>query len=100
MDMTAAQLEFLAGPRAAELLVMDLPADELHALGLLRRSCSPEESRAIMALRALRQRPAAAGRIDIAAETQRLRGKRKRSWVAAHRNHVERIWNPCLPFLF
>ncbi len=62
MDMTAAQLEFLAGPRAAELLVMDLPADELHGLGLLRRSCSPEESRAIMALRALRKRAAAAGR--------------------------------------
>ncbi len=41
---------------------MDLPADELRALGLLRRSCSPEESRAVMALRSLRKRAAGSGR--------------------------------------
>lgn len=62
MDMTDAQLEFLAGGRAAEFLEMDLPTDELRALGLLRRSCSPEESRAIIALRGLRKRAAGSGR--------------------------------------
>jgi len=70
MDMTAAQLEFLAGARAAEFLEMPLPADELRALGLLRRSCSPEESRAVMALRSLRKRAVGTGRFP-----QELAGK-------------------------
>ena len=62
MDLTAAQLEFLSGPRAAELLAMDLPADELRAVKLLRRGCLPDEAAAVITLRALRQRAVASGR--------------------------------------
>jgi len=41
---------------------MDLPADELRAVELLRRGCLPDEAAAIITLRALRQRAAASGR--------------------------------------
>ncbi len=62
MELTVAQLEFLSGPKAAELLAVDLPTNELRAVDLLRRQCSPGEAAAIITLRELRQRAVASGR--------------------------------------
>lgn len=51
---------------------MDLPADELRALELLRRGCLPDEAAAIVTLRALRQRSAASGRFPKAVAEEML----------------------------
>ncbi len=49
---------------------MDLPAEPLRAVELLRRHCSPDEAAAVVTLRALRQRAVASGRFpeEMAAE--------------------------------
>jgi hypothetical protein len=62
MSLTIEQLEFLRTPRAAELLAMDLPADPLHAVDVLRRHGTAQEASAVATLRALRHRAEASGR--------------------------------------
>jgi len=60
MPLTLADLEYLTGPDARELLAGDLPDDPLVARRRLRGRCTPAQARAIVTLRSLRRRAAAA----------------------------------------
>jgi len=91
---------------------MDLPAEPLRAVELLRRHCSPDEAAAVVTLRALRQRAVASGRFpeEMAAEllaTDKLlqqassirlaiwKGRRLAEMLGAQQPRATEVWDLC-----